>query len=183
MVDIKSTIKAICRAYPGGQKAMAAQLDMSYDKFRNHLDQKCSSRFFTLAEIERMEDLSGTTLLAEYYAARRGKLLVDIPMPEQLDNVELYEYAQREDVAKGELVRAQQEAVADGVICADELEALMPLFWAYMGYTAMRFYSYLALYGAPITSGATQLLKGKVAYRECRPCTPIARNSCVEIDA
>ncbi|MDA6077471.1 hypothetical protein O0544_17435 [Edwardsiella anguillarum] len=72
MVDIKTTIKAICRTYPGGQKAMAVQLGMTYDAFRNHLDQKCASRFFTLAEIERMEDVSGTSLLAEYHAARRG---------------------------------------------------------------------------------------------------------------
>ncbi|AGH74056.1 YmfL family putative regulatory protein [Edwardsiella piscicida] len=173
MVDIKTTIKAICRAYPGGQKAMAVQLGMTYDAFRNHLDQKCASRFFTLAEIERMEDVSGTSLLAEYHAARRGKLLVDIPVLEQIDNVELYEQSMRELVADGELAKAKVEAAADGVICGAEQQALMTLFWRKMRHHACGFFAFMALNGAAIADDSAVW----VAHRECRPSAP-AHNSC-----
>ncbi|ATI62817.1 YmfL family putative regulatory protein [Edwardsiella tarda] len=170
MVDIKTTIKEMCKAYPGGQKAMAIQLGMTYDAFRNHLDQKCASRFFTLAEIEQMEDLSGTSLLAEYHAARRGKLLVDIPVLEQIDNVELYEHSMREIAADGELAKAKIEAIADGVICSDEKRELTALFWKKMRHHVYGFFAFMALNGAAIADDSGVW----VTHRECRPGASVA---------
>lgn len=176
MVDIKTTIKEMCRAYPGGQKAMAVQLGMTYDAFRNHLDQKCASRFFTLAEIERMEDLSGTKLFAEYSSARVGNATFEVPLPEQIDNVELYDYAQRNAIASGELAKAQREAASDGVICADEFSDLASLFMASVGCLAMHFYAHSVLYGAPINN-SWLFSTGGMAHQECRPSAPIANNT------
>ncbi|MGY0155245.1 YmfL family putative regulatory protein [Edwardsiella tarda] len=173
MVDIKTTIKEMCKAYPGGQKTMAAQLGMTYDAFRNHLDQKCASRFFTLAEIELMEDLSGTKLFAEYSSARVGNATFEVPVPEQIDNVELYDYAQRKSIANGELAKAQREAASDGVICADEFADLASLFMASVGCFAMHFYAHSVLYGAPINNSWLFSMEG-VTHQECRPGASVA---------
>ena len=91
MVDsINTAIRLMCKAHKHGRLGMASDLGMTIDQFHNHLYQKCGSRFFTLAELERMEDLSGSCYLAEYQANRKGKWLVDVPTAESLDNVELY---------------------------------------------------------------------------------------------
>ncbi|WP_279024451.1 YmfL family putative regulatory protein, partial [Gibbsiella quercinecans] len=65
MVDIKETVKAMCKAFPGGRQAMAGALGMTLTQFNNNLYEKNGCRFFELDELEAMEDLSGTSLLAE----------------------------------------------------------------------------------------------------------------------
>lgn len=61
MVDsINTAIRLMCKAHKHGRLGMASDLGMTIDQFHNHLYQKCGSRFFTLAELERMEDLSGS---------------------------------------------------------------------------------------------------------------------------
>lgn len=125
MVDnIKAAISAMCKAHPAGRLGMAADLGMSIDTFHNHMYQKCGSRFFTLAELERMEDLSGVSMLAEYAAARVGKLLVDVPKPESMDNVDLFAIDMKTSAAKGQLAQAQIEAAEDGVIDRHERKKL-----------------------------------------------------------
>ncbi|MFB5172845.1 YmfL family putative regulatory protein [Erwinia amylovora] len=121
MVDIKEAVKAMCKAYPGGRSAMAGALGMNIDQFNNNLYEKNGCRFFEYHELEAMEDLSGTSLLADYFAARRGALLVDIPKFEDLDRVELFTRAVRSAAMRGHVDQVVQSAVEDGVI--DETEA------------------------------------------------------------
>jgi hypothetical protein len=45
---------------------------------------------FEVNELEAMEDISNTSLLADYFARRRGALLVDVPHLEDLDRVDLF---------------------------------------------------------------------------------------------
>lgn len=148
MVDsIKAAISAMCKAHPGGRLGMAADLGMSIDTFHNHMYQKCGSRFFTLAELERMEDLSGISMLAEYAAARVGKLLVDVPRPESIDNVDLYSLDMQANAAKGLLAQAQIEAAGDGVIDRHERKKLSELFRKTIRHQFHGFMGFMALYG------------------------------------
>ena len=58
MVDsINTAIRLMCKAHKHGRLGMASDLGMTIDQFHNHLYQKCGSRFFTLAELERMSEL------------------------------------------------------------------------------------------------------------------------------
>ncbi|WP_426817897.1 YmfL family putative regulatory protein [Winslowiella sp. 2C04] len=121
MVDIKETVKAMCKALPGGRAAMAGALGMTICQFNNNLYEKNGCRFFEHHELEAMEDLSGTNLLANYFASRRGALLVDVPKFEELDQVELFSKAVRTAAKRGHVDQLIQQALEDGVI--DDSEA------------------------------------------------------------
>lgn len=121
MVDIKKTVKLMCQAYPGGRSAMAGALGMNETKFNNNLYEKNGCRFFEIAELEAMEDLSGTSFLAEHFSQRRGGLFVDIPQFEELDQVELFSKSMRTAAHRGHVDMIIQSALEDGVI--DEAEA------------------------------------------------------------
>jgi len=121
MVDIKETVKAMCKAFDGGRSAMAGALGMTLTQFNNNLYEKNGCRFFEHHELEAMEDLSGTSLLAEYFANRRGAMLVDIPKFEELDRVELFNKSVRTAAQRGHVDQIIEQAVEDGVI--DDVEA------------------------------------------------------------
>ncbi|MCU1787731.1 hypothetical protein CUU54_02520 [Pectobacterium polaris] len=127
MVDIKETIKAMCKAYPGGRSAMAGALGMTLVQFNNNLYEKNGCRFFEIHELEAIEDISGTSLLAEYFAQRRGALLVDVPTFEDLDHVELYSRSVRTAAKRGKVDQMIQKAIEDGVIDEDESREIMIL--------------------------------------------------------
>ncbi|EPG4346249.1 YmfL family putative regulatory protein, partial [Enterobacter hormaechei] len=91
--SLKEVVKAMCKAYPGGREAMAGALGMSVTQFNNNLYEKNGCRFFEVNELEAMEDISNTSLLADYFARRRGALLVDVPQLEDLDRVDLFDRA------------------------------------------------------------------------------------------
>ncbi|WP_447868783.1 YmfL family putative regulatory protein [Rahnella aceris] len=124
MVDLKSVVKAMCKAYPGGRSAMAGALGMSEAGFNNNLYEKNGCRFFEIAELEAMEDLSGTNLLADYHAKRRGCLLIDRPKFEELDRVDLFSRAMRTAAARGQVDQIITLALEDGVIEQHEAEEI-----------------------------------------------------------
>lgn len=168
MVDnINSAITAMCKAYPSGRVGMAKALRMSIDQFHNHMYQKVGSRFFTLAELELMEDLSGTAFFAEYSANRRGRLLVDVPVPESLDNVDLFHHEMQSNAEKGKLDLAKYAALEDGVIDSGEKKTLSKLFYSSIRHQIHGFMGLMALYG--VSDGSVDLFVAsrKDDAREC----------------
>lgn len=158
MVDsINTAIRLMCKAHKHGRLGMASDLGMTIDQFHNHLYQKCGSRFFTLAELERMEDLSGTFYLAEYQANRKGKWLVDVPTAETIDNVDLYDIEMQATVAASELASAKMSAVADGVIDLAERKALSDLFSKKLRHQIHGFLGFMALYGVAVSDQAVDV--------------------------
>lgn len=103
--NLKEAVKAMCKAYPGGREAMAGALGMTVTQFNNNLYEKNGCRFFEVSELEAMEDISNTSLLADYFARRRGALLVDVPHLEELDRVDLFSRAMRTSAARDRLIR------------------------------------------------------------------------------
>ncbi|WP_373995231.1 YmfL family putative regulatory protein [Klebsiella pneumoniae] len=103
--NLKEAVKAMCKAYPGGREAMAGALGMTVTQFNNNLYEKNGCRFFEVSELEAMEDISNTSLLADYFARRRGALLVDVPHLEELDRVDLFSRAMRTSAAIWQLVK------------------------------------------------------------------------------
>lgn len=125
MVDIKETVKGMCKAFAGGRAAMAGALGMTLTHFNNSLYEKNGCRFFEHHELEAMEDLSGTNLLAEYFAARRGALLVEMPDFEELDQVGLFEKGIRTAANRGHVDQVIGKSLEDGVITEEEAEEIM----------------------------------------------------------
>ncbi|MCM7530929.1 YmfL family putative regulatory protein [Enterobacter quasiroggenkampii] len=122
--SLKEVVKAMCKAYPGGREAMAGALGMSVTQFNNNLYEKNGCRFFEVNELEAMEDISNTSFLADYFARRRGALLVDVPRLEDLDRVDLFTRAMRTAAARGQVDQIIQKALEDGVIEPHEAEEI-----------------------------------------------------------
>ncbi len=121
---LKEVVKAMCKAYPGGRQAMAGALGMSETQFNNNLYEKNGCRFFEVTELEAMEDISNTSFVADYFAKRRGALLVDLPSLEDLDRVDLFSRAMRTAAARGQVDQIIQKALEDGVIEKHEAEEI-----------------------------------------------------------
>lgn len=121
MVDIKETVKAMCKSDPGGRSAMAGALVMTATQFNNNLYEKNGCRFFEHHELEAMEDLPGTSLLGDYFARRRGALLVDVPKFEDMDREERFSKKMRTAAMRGYVDQIIGQALEDGAI--DEMEA------------------------------------------------------------
>ena len=147
MVGIKTTVKAMCKEVAGGRSAMAAGLGMNIDQFNNSLYEKKGCRFFSHCDLELMEDLSGTCLLAEYQAARKGLLTINIPVPEQMDNVELFNIQMRADAARGLVAQAKLDAEEDGIVDRAEMKHVGTQVLNYMKYTAKGLLAWAALHG------------------------------------
>jgi hypothetical protein len=113
--NLKEVVKAMCKAYPGGREAMAGALGMTVTQFNNNLYEKNGCRFFEVSELEAMEDISNTSLLADYFARRRGALLVDVPHLEELDRVDLFSRAMRTSAARGRLIRLSNRHLKMGL--------------------------------------------------------------------
>lgn len=122
---LKEVVKAMCKAYPGGREAMAGALGMSVTQFNNNLYEKNGCRFFEVTELEAMEDISNTALVADYFAKRRGALLVERPLLEDLDRVDLFSRAMRTSAARGQVDQIIEEALDDGVIEKHEAEEIL----------------------------------------------------------
>lgn len=124
-MNLKEVVKSMCKAYPGGREAMAGALGMTVTQFNNNLYEKNGCRFFEVSELEAMEDISNTSLLADYFARRRGALLVDVPHLEELDRVDLFSRAMRTSAARGQVDQIIEQALEDGVIERHEAEEIM----------------------------------------------------------
>lgn len=122
---LKEVVKAMCKAYPGGREAMSGALGMSMTEFNNNLYEKNGCRFFEVTELEAMEDISNTSLVADYFAKRRGALLVDRPLLEDLDRVDLFSRAMRTSAARGQVDQIIAQALEDGVIEKHEAEEIL----------------------------------------------------------
>lgn len=123
--SLKEVVKAMCKAVPGGRESMAGALGMTMTQFNNNLYEKNGCRFFEVVELEAMEDISGTSALADYFAKRRGALLVDVPSLEGLDRVDLFTKAMRTAAARGQVDQIIEQALEDGVIEKHEAEEIM----------------------------------------------------------
>jgi len=181
MVDtINEAIREMCKAHPSGKPGMAAALGMSVDVFNNHAYRKCGSRFFTLDELELMQELSGTAFFAEYSASRVKRLLVDIPSLDDLDNVCLYQNEMKIAVAQGEFSIAKIQAIADGVVDRHESRDITNKFKSYLRYSMQGFFGFMALNGVVDHAVDTFVCQRKSDARECAAPGVVANESFVE---
>lgn len=104
-----------------------------------------------------MQSLSNSSYLAEYFAGRCGKWLVDVPTAESLDNVELYSIEMKAAAAAGELANAKMAAAADGVIDVAERKTLSDLFSKKLRHQIHGFLGFMALYGVAASDQAVDV--------------------------
>jgi hypothetical protein len=156
--SLKDVVRAMCKAMHGGREAMAGALGMTLTQFNNNLYEKNGCRFFEVAELEAMEDISNTSHLADYFAKRRGALLVDIPHFDDLDRVDLFTRTMRTAAARGHVDQIIESALEDGVIEQHEADEIQEYHRRHMAAREEEIAAIIALFGRKeVTPASVQL--------------------------
>lgn len=116
-------IKQMCDAFAGGRAALADALGMKLVEFNNNLYEKNGCRFFSIDELEKMQGLTKTKCVADYFAQKAGAFVVSIPTESEseLDTVELHHLSLNTDVRRGEVDHLIMSSITDdGCIDAEE---------------------------------------------------------------
>ncbi|KFC95743.1 hypothetical protein GLGR_1906 [Leminorella grimontii ATCC 33999 = DSM 5078] len=101
----------------GGRSVAAHRLGLTEMQFKNRLYEMNGTRFFSIDELESLQDFSKTHFVADYFAQRAGCAAYQLPEVSELDNVELHALSLFADVVRGEVDKLIHESINnDGVI-------------------------------------------------------------------
>jgi len=156
MVDLKQLVIQTCKASSFTNTQIADQLGMTFSEFNNRLHMKNGTRFFDIQHMEILQRVVGYPFLADYFAGQFGMLVVNNPMPEQMDNVELFSIQMHADAARGVVAQAKIDAEEDGVIDRNELKHISKNVMNSVKYTLKGFLAWAALHG--VQADAMELL-------------------------
>ncbi|MFC0178975.1 YmfL family putative regulatory protein [Thorsellia kenyensis] len=132
-MNIKQVIINLCNEVPGGRSAVAGALGMELSSFNNRLYEKNKCRFFSVDELEAIEDIAGKPFLAEYFAKRQGGVFTKLPDADELDAVELFNLSVHADAKKALLSLVVSKAIEDGVIDGKEKEQILNCLHQFFG--------------------------------------------------
>ena len=119
-------IKQMCDAFAGGRAALADALGMKLVEFNNNLYEKNGCRFFSIDELVKMQELTKTKCVADYFAQKAGAFVVSIPTESELDTVELHHLSLNTDVRRGEVDHLIMSSITDdGCIDAEEEASIL----------------------------------------------------------
>lgn len=103
----------------GGHEVAAAHLGLTIAQFRDRLYENKGVRFFTIDEVLKLQELSGTFLAAEYFG--KGADCIYLPkLEEGLGKLDLADIGMDINIKRGDLEAILKRASKDGVI--DEKE-------------------------------------------------------------
>lgn len=156
MVDLQKLVIRTCRESSFTNTQIADQLGMTFSEFNNRLHMKNGTRFFDIQHMDMLQRVVGHPFLADYFAAQFGMLVVNNPMPEQMDNVELFSIQMRADAARGVVAQAKIDAEEDGIIDRHELKHISKHVMNSVRYTLKGFLAWAALHG--VQADAMELL-------------------------
>ncbi len=125
MVELQQVVIQACKRYSGTNRDIAEHMGMEYEEFNNRLRMKKGTRFFSLDQLAIMQHVVGHPFLADYFAGQFGMLVVDNPIPELVDNVDLFALQMRADAARGRAAQGKLDAEKDGVVELHELKSVM----------------------------------------------------------
>lgn len=121
----RQVMTATLAAYPGGRECAAARLGLPPKKLDNHVYENAGSRPLSDEQIHQLEQEACTTHLPDYIAALYGGVFVPLANPDELDNIDLYARALVTTTKRGAVDQFIADALADGVIDALEVEAIL----------------------------------------------------------
>lgn len=145
---LREVVKGMCKGYPNGRAGMAGALGMSENTFNNKLYEKNGCRFFENGELEKMEQLSGTTLLVDYHMSRHQIVASQKVEPESLDKVDLFEIRMNLDAMYGSLYALMQKCITDGFVTDEKMRVMEKKLGKVFSYTAGFVESFKTVYRA-----------------------------------
>ncbi|WLG24966.1 YmfL family putative regulatory protein [Pseudomonas sp. FP1154] len=132
LANRKDVVSAVIAAYPGGRHYAATDLGMPIKKFDNQAYENAGSRPLSDEHIHRLEQVAGTSYLADYITGMYGGMFVPVAVPGTLDNVELYNRSVRAAAKRGLVDQIIAQALDDGVIEQSEAEVIVSALMKYM---------------------------------------------------
>ena len=148
----KDVVSAVICSYPGGRAYAAADLGMKLKKFDNQAYENAGSRPLTDEHIFRLEQQAGTSFLPNYVATMYGGMFVPLPVPDTLDNVELFSRSIKAAARRGCVDQIIEQALSDGVIEKHEAEAIIGAMNLYMSARYAEVLATIQLYSAGAAS-------------------------------
>jgi hypothetical protein len=121
----RKVVSTIIRTFPGGRECAAALLGLELKKFDNCAYENAGHRPLADEQLHALEQVAGTTYLADYLCSMYGGLFVAMPPAEQLDHTELYSLALGTAVKRGKVDTLIAQALADGQIDEAELAEIV----------------------------------------------------------
>jgi hypothetical protein len=121
----RQVMRAVVASYAGGRECAAARLGLPIKRFDNQLYETNGCQPLTDEQLHQLEQDAGTTHLPDYVAALYGGVFVPLANPDELDNIDLYARALVTTTRRGAVDQFIADALADGVIDALEVEAIL----------------------------------------------------------
>ena len=125
-MDIRSAIVSMVGEVRGGWTVAAAHLGMTYNALRNRV-YETKGQTLSYYEALAIQELSGTTLFVEAFAAASGGTFVKLPDIDKLEHRAVHEIFSDVIVELGEHMKEFTVATADGVIDSAERRSLESL--------------------------------------------------------
>lgn len=121
----RQVMSAVIADYPGGRDCAAARLGLPLKRLENHLYENAGSQPLSDAQLQLLEQTSGTTHLPDYISALYGGVYVAMPTEGELDNLDLYSRALATSSQKGRVDQLIAQALLDGELDEAELAEIV----------------------------------------------------------
>lgn len=117
MGNQRALINNLIENIKGGSTVAAAHLDMSISVFNDRRYENKGTRFFNCEELLALQELSGTSLVAEYFAEAAGCMVIKKMDAEQSENFDLFMMMMECLKNQGDLSKVIKESIEnDGFI-------------------------------------------------------------------
>lgn len=110
--------------YPGGVPALAQRMGKNPTVLMHKLNPHNTTHHITAHELDALDDLTGTLQIAEYFAHKRGYLLVPGLDPAECGQAELMQAFIEVNIKWGAYCSEFQIAMADGKVTKEEWKAI-----------------------------------------------------------
>lgn len=131
-VNTADAAYAVAHDYPGGTESLAPRLPMSAALLRNKVNPNQDINHLTLREAVRMTDVANDDRILEAWARERGKMLIDIPAPENCADADVIELMAQTWETNGDIGREVNAIFADGRVDQAEVLRLKDRVWKHV---------------------------------------------------
>ena len=121
-MNIIDAAHATVHAYPGGSESLGPRIGMSAAVLRNKVNPNNSTHHLTIAEADAIMGVTGDHRMLQALAAHHGYVLARVDTAAEPGDV--LRTLLRSNAAEGEFDRVLGEALADGLITANELKQI-----------------------------------------------------------